>query len=393
MTIELEIKKELNQGLESIKSQIKTVTEDVDARIKNINDAMEAGKQEKSEDKEEFQKSNDKLIKLEKSFDLLSNKIKSFNSGGSDKEKTIGQIAAENERAKNYEGGNMVLANVNSSVFKISTPLAEGVVQSQHLGIKDNPSPAFNIRSLMNVLTTVESSIDFAQPIFTNNSYEQFEEGDSSPSSQLRFEKKTASVATITNWLPASRQVLADARGLANFIDKKLKIGLAQKEEEQVLLGDGMSGKIVGIVPQASAFSADSGDQQLDSLRKMILKVMMDSDAPADAIVLNPEDWAAIELLKTNDNAYLFSNPQSGAEARLWGKRVVESKGLPVGDGLVGSFLYGATLWDREQVTVRVAEQHSNFFLEQMVAILCEERIALTVELPNAFTAGSLLSS
>ena len=47
----------------------------------------------------------------------------------------------------------------------------------------------------------------------------------------------------------------------------------------------------------------------------------------------------------------------------------------------------GAMLWDREQTTIRVAEQHDDFFVKNMVAILAEERIALTIFRPEAFVA------
>ena len=67
---------------------------------------------------------------------------------------------------------------------------------------------------------------------------------------------------------------------------------------------------------------------------------------------------------------------------------MVESFGMDAGDFLAGSSL-AATIYDREDVTVRVAEQHGDFFIKNMVAILCEERIGLTVERPAAMVTGT----
>ena len=38
---------------------------------------------------------------------------------------------------------------------------------------------------------------------------------------------------------------------------------------------------------------------------------------------------------------------------------------------------------------MRVAEQHADFFVKNMVAILCEERLGFTVERPAAIVSGT----
>jgi HK97 family phage major capsid protein len=109
---------------------------------------------------------------------------------------------------------------------------------------------------------------------------------------------------------------------------------------------------------------------------------------PADFAVLSPTDWALIQLTKTADGAYLFGTPTDGAAPRIWGKRVVESHSLATNSFLAGSSM-AATIWDREEVTVRVAEEHADFFVKNMVAILCEERLGFTVERPAAIISGT----
>jgi hypothetical protein len=46
----------------------------------------------------------------------------------------------------------------------------------------------------------------------------------------------------------------------------------------------------------------------------------------------------------------------------------------------------------REDVTVRIAEQHESFFVKNMVAILLEERVALTVFRTQALIRGNFVS-
>src|SRR5690606_4289030 len=73
---------------------------------------------------------------------------------------------------------------------------------------------------------------------------------------------------------------------------------------------------------------------------------------PASGVVMNPEDWARIELLKDTQNAYLFSSVTTGATPRLWGLPVVTSDSMPAGSFLVGAFSLGAQIWDRMGMTV-----------------------------------------
>ena len=124
----------------------------------------------------------------------------------------------------------------------------------------------------------------------------------------------------------------------------------------------------------------------IDYLRWSFLQVSK-ALYPATFAVLSLEEWARIQMLKTTDGAYIFGTPTDGAAPRIWGKSIVESHGMADGEFLSGSGFAG-TVYDREEVTVRVAEQHADFFIKNMVAILCEERLGFTVERPTALVTG-----
>jgi hypothetical protein len=49
----------------------------------------------------------------------------------------------------------------------------------------------------------------------------------------------------------------------------------------------------------------------------------------------------------------------------------------------------GATLWDRQQASVEVSREHSDYFVKNMAAVLFEERLALTVFQADAFRYGA----
>jgi len=98
-----------------------------------------------------------------------------------------------------------------------------------------------------------------------------------------------------------------------------------------------------------------------------------------------------IELTKDDENRHIMVMSVSiGAEARLWRLPIVSTPAITEGKVLIGSFGVGATLYDRMEGTIRVAEQHSDFFVRNAVAVLAEERIALAVKRPESFVEVTL---
>ncbi|PNQ53690.1 phage major capsid protein, partial [Vibrio agarivorans] len=188
-----------------------------------------------------------------------------------------------------------------------------------------------------------------------------------------------------------SRQVLADAAMLQGYINGRLTYGLKLKEEAQLLKGSGVGLNIDGIYTQASAYANPGvvvqNETMIDRLRISMLQVQL-AEYPADGIVVNPIDWAQIELTKTTDNAYLFASPVRLAGPTLWGLPVVSTQSLAQDEYLTGSFRMGAQGWDREQSSITVSTEDRDNFIKNMVTILCEERIALTVYRPEAFVKG-----
>jgi HK97 family phage major capsid protein len=105
---------------------------------------------------------------------------------------------------------------------------------------------------------------------------------------------------------------------------------------------------------------------------------------------MHPVDWYSAILLKDTMGRYLFSDPQSMVAPRLWAKPVVATLSMAQGSFLVGAFNMGAQIWDREDANIRVSENVNDHFIRNMVAILAEERLALTVYRPAAFVKGTL---
>ena len=399
-----ELKGMLEDQAKEIKGTVDAVTQSqtkLDGIVGQLNTDIEKRGKELSEHKESFVKQVELVTTLEEKLDALVEKMTKLPGNNPQARKSLGQMAAESDNAKNYKGGNNVLlAEFDGPLIgKIDSTTASGgtLVEPIHRpGILTEPDQPLTVRDLLTVLPISTNAIEWVQELlWTSNAASQTAEGAEKAESTLTFEKKTSAVETIAHWIRASKQILADAPALRAFIDQRLVYGLKLEEEEQLLTGDGTNGNLDGLIPNATAFDTGlsvSGDTIIDQLRRAILQANL-SKYPTTGIVLSPTDWCNIELAKTTDNGYLFSNPTAMTTPRLWGKRVVESLAITDGTFLAGAFGLAATLWDREQVNIRVSEHHADFFIKNMVAILCEERIALTVERPLALVTGTLAAT
>ena len=151
---------------------------------------------------------------------------------------------------------------------------------------------------------------------------------------------------------------------------------------------------LLGLMPQATAYAAPAGLTEpanvtrIDRLRLALLQAVL-ALYPATGIVLNPLDWAQIEMTKDNQGRYIFANPTGIAGPQLWGKPVVESLAMAGNQFLLGAFRMAAQIFDREDINVQMSTEDRDNFVKNMVTILAEGRLALAVYRPAALIAGN----
>jgi len=224
------------------------------------------------------------------------------------------------------------------------------------------------------------------------------------PKSNLRFESAQAPVRTIAHWEAAHRNVIQDEPQLQSTINNELLYGLALAEDDQILNGDGQNENLLGILntpgiqtytqSAAPTTGANAGntDRKSDALRRAATLSVI-ANYPGTGFVLHPHDWEDVELQKAGgDGQYmLVTNVAVGATTSVWRQPVVETPAMPEGDFLTGAFGIGAQLYDRMVASIRIAEQHADFFVRNAVAILAEERLALAVKRPESFVLGHFI--
>lgn len=315
-----------------------------------------------------------------------------------DAAQTAGERFTADERFKSFAAetrprGRVLVEVKDISSLTTDAPGSVGaLIQPDRAAPIMLPQRRMTIRALLAPGTTSSNSIEYEkEKLFTNNAA-PVAEGAAKPQSEMQFEDAVATVRTIAHWMRASVQVLADVAGLRSMIDQRLRYGLAYAEEQQLLNGSGTGQNLPGLVTNATAYAAPGGlaaTTPLDIIRVMILQVAL-AEYPANGIVLNPIDMAAIEMTKDGEGRYLIGNPQGTIQKTLWGLPVVETQAMGVDKSLVGAFNLAAQIFDRQDATVEVSTEDQDNFVKNKVTIRAEERLALAIYRPQAIVYGDL---
>lgn len=210
------------------------------------------------------------------------------------------------------------------------------------------------------------------------------------PQSTIGFESDQASIKTIAHWVPVHRNFLSDVPAVKSIINNQLMYGLALVEDDQLLNGNGSGENVRGLLntPGIQSYTAGVAELKSDSLRKAQTLSAL-ALYPATGYILHPSDWEDIELQKDTTTAYtLTTNIAVGLQTRVWRLPVVETPVIEEGTFLTGAFGQGAQIWDRESASIRLSDSHADYFVRNAVAILCEERIGLTVTRPQSIISG-----
>lgn len=396
----------LDKAFDAMQVNLKKTQDTADNAIEEVrkegtlhaktNDALTALSQAGEKAAADFKEVRDRVLELEQKT------AQRLTEHTGEAQKSIYDIVSDSAEYKAAAKSNkMDPVNVKSFHEKTGIINATGqnqpLVPSQRLaGVIVPAEQRLYIRDLIPQAVTSSNLIEYAsESAFTNSAGPQYDsspgstEGARKPESGMTFTLSNAAVVTLAHWIPASRQVLADASMLQGHISGRLIYGLKLEEEEEILTGTGAAGTLNGLNNQAAAYNRGvTNDTILDTLLKALLQVSL-SNYEASGFVLNPADWFGAMLLKDTSGRYLFSDPQSMVQPRVWAKPVVASQTMPAGKFLAGAFNLGAQIWDREDATIRISENVDDHFIRNMVAILAEERLAFTVYRTTAFVYGN----
>lgn len=388
---------ELGTSLASIKEQVGNLATDFTSKLDQHGEVSTDLKEKVDKALSELGETTTRIGELEKRAAREREAVEAS-------PRDVGDIVVDSERFKatDVTGGwrgsirvGMERADITSANTTVGAGRSAGtslVPGARVAGIVAPPNRQFTIRDLIAPGRTSASSVEFVKETGFTNSAAPVAEGTQKPKSDLTFNLFTTPVRTLAHIFKASRQILDDAPALASYINARGTYGLKFVEENQILNGDGTGQNLNGIVPQAAAFNpafAPDNETAIDRLRLALLQVVL-AEYPASGFVLNPTDWAKIELTKDLGGNYIVGNAQSPIGPSLWGLPVVQTQAMAAGKFLTGAFNLGAQIFDRMDVEVLLSSENVDDFEKNMFTIRIEERLALAVYRDEAFVTGDV---
>ncbi|RMC37502.1 phage major capsid protein [Paracoccus alkanivorans] len=314
---------------------------------------------------------------------------------------SLGARFVESEGFKSWADGRprqgkadlAVKATITTSTTNAPGSVGAATDRTRLPGIQELPRQRLVVRDLISQGRIDTAALEYIREVgFTNNAA-PVAEGVKKPGSDIQLDLVSTSAKVIAHWMKVSKQALSDVSQLRSHIDNRLLFGLAYVEEQQLLHGDGTGQNLHGIIPQATAYAPPVGVPTegltiIDTLRIAALQAVL-AEYPATGHVLNPIDWAAIELTKDEIGRHIIGQPQGNAPSSLWRLPVVETPAIIQGKFLTGAFQMGAEVFDLWDSRVEAGFENDDF-TRNLLTLLAEERIALAVYRPEAFIYGDL---
>ena len=212
------------------------------------------------------------------------------------------------------------------------------------------------------------------------------------PEGGITFAMETVNVQSFAEWVPATRRVVSDAKGLMGYIDDYLREDLALEVEDQIVAGTGGAGftGLFNTTGTQTVGPPGAGESMLHVLRRALRLVQVNARTSPTAVLMSPIDAETLDLLQVAGEANHFLGDPFAAVGgrRVWGMPIVVSEACPVGFALVGDYRK-AIVFDREETSIAIGTAGDDF-IRNIVRVLAELRAGFAVIRPAAFVEVDL---
>lgn len=233
------------------------------------------------------------------------------------------------------------------------------------------------VASLIPQGVTSQAAIKYLEETTTTNAVAATAEGASKPESTLAFTERTVAVRKIAGIFKITDETLEDEPLIRSYVEQRLRLFLQLAEEDQLLNGDNSAPNLYGLYTAANNTQAKGSDPTPDAFYKAMTQIRNDTFLEPSGVVMHPNDWEPIRLLRTADGVYIWGNPSEEGPERLWGKPVVVTPAATEDSGLVGAFDTAVMIARRMAVAFDIATQNEDDWKKNIVAMRIEERLAL----------------
>jgi HK97 family phage major capsid protein len=325
--------------------------------------------------------------------------------------KSFAEQVTESAQYKSVAGGQTQAASVE---VKAAATIDEGIIPAFSggagmggqlvapqllpgiVGLKFQP---LTVADLIPNGTTSSSSVSYViESAFQDLTATVLEKG-AKPQLDLTLARRQDNVSKIANVAKVTDEMFQDAEQFAAWLEQRMVFGVKRVEETQLLNGSGTAPNLQGILNRtglATAVVTAAGltaVKAIEGIYNQITALRATSFVEPDAIVIHPTDWQTIRLGKDSQGQYYGGGPFTGAygqpgpsnQSNLWGLKVDVTTAIAQGTVLVGGFAESAQIFRRQGVTVEMTNSNVDDFVNNLITVRAEERLALAVYRPAGF--------
>lgn len=245
--------------------------------------------------------------------------------------------------------------------------------------------------------TTQQNAVPYMVETVTSEGAAETAEGATKPAADISFAESSAPVENIAVTLQVTNQLLEDVGFMQAYVEGRLRLFVANREDNQLINGDGIAPNITGILTvagtNAGSFSiaahATDGTVGTDEIYDGIVSIRQ-AFLDASSVGMAAATWAEFQKAKDANNNYLLGGPGSTAPPRIWGVPVVVNERFPA---------YAATneaiaVWAREAamvvrrntISLAISDSHASTFTSNVLTFRAEQRVAFPIFRPAGIT-------
>lgn len=247
--------------------------------------------------------------------------------------------------------------------------------------------------------TTTSSSLTYViESAFQDLTATVLEKG-AKPQLDLTLARRQDNVAKIANVAKVTDEMFQDADQFEAYLSNRMVFGVKRAEEGQLLNGNGTAPNLQGILNRTGLATTVTTAAGLTAVKAMegifnqITALRATSFVEPDAIVIHPTDWQTIRLGKDSQGQYYAGGPFTGAYgnggytnvADIWGVKAVITTAIAQGTILVGGFQESGQVFRRQGITLEMTNSNVDDFVNNLITLRAEERLALAVYRPAGF--------
>lgn len=373
-----DIQSTLESFIKAQEDKLKAIESKTDAAIEKYNGQMSEKGKVDTEVKGEVQALTEKYKSLQDAMIEIAQK------------QTVGKMesramSAAEEFVKSEQYKQLVAGNIQRARIEVkNTVTADSTTTfpDQRAGVIPGSFAPLTVRQVLRAIPVSSNMVNSLREASNTNNAAEVAQGSAKAESAVTFEQYNVAIETVAHWIKVSNQLLADAPAVVAYIEGRLRDGLAQRIDAQLLNGNGTTPNLSGLTDAGNftAYTPTTGDLLVDAINRIKYTMWAAGNAP-DTVIANPADWGTMERTRegAGTGTYLYGMPGMMAGMNPFGLRVVLSNNLAAGKVIVARLSDSAVLYNRQGATVEMGYVNADF-TNNLITIRAEERLGLGVD-------------